>query len=220
MIAYIVLLDNAERRLPIQYAKRVVGRKMYGGQSTHMPIKVNMSGVLPIIFASSILSLPGTVQMFLSSRKYEGTFWEKFFNAFQSDSWWYAGMYFVLIIFFAYFYSTIQYNPIEMANNLRKNNGVIPGIRPGRQTSDYILRIISRLTLIGALMISVVALFPIVYSLICDAAIKPLTESGTDGGMSITMGGTSLIILVGVALETVRQLESQMMMRHYKGFLD
>ena len=220
MIAYIVLLDNAERRLPIQYAKRVVGRKMYGGQSTHMPIKVNMSGVLPIIFASSIHSLPGTVQMFLSSSKYEGTFWEKFFNAFQSDSWWYAGMYFVLIIFFAYFYSTIQYNPIEMANNLRKNNGVIPGIRPGRPTSDYILRIISRLTLIGALMISVVALFPIVYSLICDAAIKPLTESGTDGGMSITMGGTSLIILVGVALETVRQLESQMMMRHYKGFLD
>lgn len=220
MIAYIVLLDNAERRLPIQYAKRVVGRKMYGGQNTHMPIKVNMSGVLPIIFASSILSLPGTVQMFLSSSKYEGTFWEKFFNAFQSDSWWYAGMYFILIIFFAYFYSTIQYNPIEMANNLRKNNGVIPGIRPGRPTSDYILKIISRLTLIGALMISVVALFPIVYSLICDAAIKPLTEGGTDGGMSITMGGTSLIILVGVALETVRQLESQMMMRHYKGFLD
>lgn len=221
MIAYIVLLDNAERRVPIQYAKRVVGRKMYGGQNTHMPIKVNMSGVLPIIFASSILSLPGTVQMFLSSSKYEGTFWEKFFKAFQSDSWWYAGMYFILIIFFAYFYSTIQYNPIEMANNLRKNNGVIPGIRPGRPTSDYILRIISRLTLIGALMISVVALFPIIYSLICDATIKPLTDApDTTGGMSITMGGTSLIILVGVALETVRQLESQMVMRHYKGFLD
>ncbi len=220
MIAYIVLLDNAERRLPIQYAKRVVGRKMYGGQNTHMPIKVNMSGVLPIIFASSILSLPGTVQMFLTEDKYEGTFWEKFFNAFQGDSWWYAGMYFLLIIFFAYFYSTIQYNPIEMANNLRKNNGVIPGYRPGRPTSDYILKIISRLTLIGALMISVVALFPIIYSLICDAAIQPLTEGGTDGGMSISLGGTSLIILVGVALETVRQLESQMMMRHYKGFLD
>lgn len=218
MIAYIVLLDNAERRLPIQYAKRVVGRKMYGGQNTHMPIKVNMSGVLPIIFASSILSLPGTVQMFLKNTPGETTFWGKFFNAFQSDSWWYAGMYFILIIFFAYFYSTIQYNPIEMANNLRKNNGVIPGIRPGRPTSDYILKIISRLTLIGALMISVVALFPIVYSLICDAAIKPYGTS--DGGMSITMGGTSLIILVGVALETVRQLESQMMMRHYKGFLD
>ena len=218
MIAYIVLVDNAERRLPIQYAKRVVGRKQYGGQSTYMPIKVNMSGVLPIIFASSILSLPATVQMFISADKYKGTGWEKFFNAFQSDSWWYAAMYFVLIIFFAYFYSTIQYNPIEMANNLRKNNGVIPGFRPGRSTSDYIMKILSRLTLLGALMISVVALFPIVYSLICDAAIKPLGDS--DGGMSISLGGTSLIILVGVALETVRQLESQMMMRHYKGFLD
>jgi preprotein translocase subunit SecY len=220
MMAYIVLVDNAERRLPIQYAKRVVGRKMYGGQSTHMPIKINMSGVLPIIFASSILSLPGTVQMFLTESKYEGTFWEKFFGWFQSDSWVYAVLYFLLIIFFAYFYSTIQYNPIEMANNLRKNNGAIPGIRPGRPTSDYILRILSRLTLIGALMISVVALFPIVYSLICNAAIPPLTEGGDDGGMTISLGGTSLIILVGVALETVRQLESQMMMRHYKGFLD
>ncbi len=220
MMAYIVLLDNAERRLPIQYAKRVKGRKMYGGQNTHMPIKVNMSGVLPIIFASSILSLPGTVQMFLTESKYKGTGWEKFFNAFQSDSWWYAGMYFLLIIFFAYFYSTIQYNPIEMANNLRKNNGVIPGYRPGRPTSDYIFKIISRLTLIGALMISVVALFPIIWSLVCDAAIPPLNDGGSDGGMSITLGGTSLIILVGVALETVRQLESQMMMRHYKGFLD
>ena len=220
MIAYIVLLDNAERRLPIQYSKRVVGRKMYGGQNTHMPIKINMSGVLPIIFASSILSLPGTVQMFMKNQPAEDTFWGKFFDAFQGDSWWYAGMYFILIIFFAYFYSTIQYNPIEMANNLRKNNGAIPGIRPGRPTSDYIFKILSRLTLIGALMISVVALFPIVYSLICDAAIPPLTEGGDDGGMSISLGGTSLIILVGVALETVRQLESQMMMRHYKGFLD
>ena len=218
MIAYIVLVDNAERRLPIQYAKRVVGRKQYGGQYTYMPIKLNMSGVLPIIFASSILSLPATVQMFISADKYKGTGWEKFFDAFQSDSWWYAAMYFVLIIFFAYFYSTIQYNPIEMANNLRKNNGVIPGFRPGRSTSDYIMKILSRLTLLGALMISVVALFPIIYSLICDAAIKPLGDS--DGGMSISLGGTSLIILVGVALETVRQLESQMMMRHYKGFLD
>ena len=215
MIAYIVFMDNAERRLPIQYAKRVVGRKMYGGQSTHMPIKINMSGVLPIIFASSILSLPGTVQMFISSDKYEGTFWEKFFNAFQSDSWWYAGMYFILIIFFAYFYSTIQYNPIEMANNLRKNNGAIPGIRPGKPTSDYIMRVLMRLTLIGVLMLSVVALLPIVWSLICDAAIPPLTESGSDGGFSVTLGGTSIIIMCGVALETV-----QMMMRHYKGFLD
>ncbi len=220
MIAYIVFMDNSERRLPISYAKRVVGRKMMGGQSTHMPIKVNMSGVLPVIFASSILSLPATVQMFISSDKYQGTFWEKFFNAFQGDSWVYAILYFLLIIFFAYFYSTIQYNPIEMANNLRKNNGAIPGIRPGKPTSDYILRVLSRLTLIGALMLSVIALFPIVYSLICDLAIPPLTEGGEDGGMTISLGGTSLIIMCGVALETVRQLESQMMMRHYKGFLD
>ena len=220
MIAYIVFMDNAERRLPIQYAKRVVGRKMYGGQSTHMPIKVNMSGVLPIIFASSILSLPATVQMFLAPSKYEGTGWEKFFNAFQSDSWWYAGMYFILIIFFAYFYSTIQYNPIEMANNLRKNNGAIPGIRPGKPTSEYIFRVITRLVLIGVLMLAVIALFPIIWSLICEAAIPPLTKDGTDGGMSITLGGTSVLIMCGVALETVRQLESQMMMRHYKGFLD
>jgi len=220
MVCYIVFMDNAERRLPIQYAKRVVGRKMYGGQSTHMPIKVNMSGVLPIIFASSILSLPGTVQMFISSDKYSGTFWEKFFDAFQSDSWWYAGMYFVLIIFFAYFYSTIQYNPIEMANNLRKNNGAIPGIRPGRPTSDYIFRVLSRLTLIGVLMLSVVALLPMIWSLICDATIPPMTEGGNDGGFSVSLGGTSIIIMCGVALETVRQIESQMMMRHYKGFLD
>ncbi len=220
MICYIVFMDNAERRLPIQYAKRVVGRKMYGGQSTHMPIKVNMSGVLPIIFASSILSLPATVQMFIAADKYEGTFWESFFKAFQSDSWWYAGMYFILIIFFAYFYSTIQYNPIEMANNLRKNNGAIPGIRPGKPTSEYIFRVITRLVLIGVLMLAVVALFPLIWSLICDAAIPPLTEDGGDGGMSITLGGTSIIIMCGVALETVRQLESQMMMRHYKGFLD
>lgn len=220
MIVYIVFMDNAERRLPIQYAKRVVGRKLYGGQSTHMPIKVNMSGVLPIIFASSILSLPGTVQMFISSDKYQGTFWEKFFDAFQSDSWWYAVMYFILIIFFAYFYSTIQYNPIEMANNLRKNNGAIPGIRPGRPTSDYILRVLSRLTLIGVLMLSVVALLPMIISLICDAAIPPMTEGGNDGGFSVSLGGTSIIIMCGVALETVRQIESQMMMRHYKGFLD
>lgn len=220
MIVYIVFMDNAERRIPIQYAKRVVGRKMYGGQSTNMPIKVNMSGVLPIIFASSILSLPATVQMFISSDKYEGTFWESFFNAFQSDSWWYAGMYFVLIIFFGYFYSTIQYNPIEMANNLRKNNGSIPGIRPGKPTSDYIFKVLMRLVLIGVLMLSVVALLPIIWSLICDAAIPPLTEGGSDGGFSVSLGGTSIIIMCGVALETVRQLESQMMMRHYKGFLD
>ena len=209
MIAYIVWMDNAERRLPIQYAKRVVGRKMYGGQSTHMPIKVNMSGVLPIIFASSILSIPTTIQMFVNVK--EGSFWEGFFNVFSSDHWPYAIIYFVLIIFFAYFYATIQYNPVEMANNLRKNNGAIPGIRPGKSTSDYIGKIINRVTLLGALLISVVALFPILFQLGTSAA-------GVE--MQISMGGTSLIIVVGVALETVKQLESQMMMRHYKGFLD
>ena len=208
MISYIVWMDNAERRLPIQYAKRVVGRKMYGGQSTHMPIKVNMSGVLPIIFASSILSIPTTIQMFVNVK--EGSFWEGFFNVFSSDHWPYAIIYFVLIIFFAYFYATIQYNPVEMANNLRKNNGAIPGIRPGKSTSDYIGKIINRVTLLGALLISVVALFPILFQLGTSAA-------GVE--MQISMGGTSLIIVVGVALETVKQLESQMMMRHYKGML-
>ena len=209
MISYIVWMDNAERRLPIQYAKRVVGRKMYGGQSTHMPIKVNMSGVLPIIFASSILSIPTTIQMFVNVK--EGSFWEGFFNVFSSDHWPYAIIYFVLIIFFAYFYATIQYNPVEMANNLRKNNGAIPGIRPGKSTSDYIGKIINRVTLLGSLLFSVVALFPILFQLGTSAA-------GVE--MQISMGGTSLIIVVGVALETVKQLESQMMMRHYKGFLD
>ena len=209
MIAYIVWMDNAERRIPVQYAKRVVGRKMYGGQSTHIPIKVNMSGVMPIIFASSILSLPPTIQLFVKNPS-EG--WQKFFDVFASDHWAYGIMYFLLIIFFAYFYATIQYNPIEMANNIRKNSGAIPGIRPGKPTSDYIGKILSRITLLGALLISVVAIFPILYSQICSIFLE--------NGMNISMGGTSIIILVGVALETVKQLESQMMMRHYKGFLD
>ncbi len=209
MIAYIVWMDNAERRLPVQYAKRVVGRKMYGGQNTHIPIKVNMSGVMPIIFASSILSLPPTIKLFV---KNPSKGWETFFNLFSSDHWAYGIFYFVLIIFFAYFYATIQYNPIEMANNIRKNSGAIPGIRPGKPTSDYIGKILSRITLLGALLLSVIALFPIIYSQICGAVLE--------NGMSISLGGTSIIIMVGVALETVKQLESQMMMRHYKGFLD
>ncbi|HIT54011.1 MAG TPA: preprotein translocase subunit SecY [Candidatus Fimivicinus intestinavium] len=209
MIAFIVWMDNSERRIPVQYAKRVVGRKMYGGQSTHIPIKVNMSGVMPIIFASSILSLPPTIELFMTVE--EGSGWETFFNLFQAQSPFYAVIYFVLIIFFAYFYATIQYNPIEMANNIRKNSGAIPGIRPGKPTSDYISRILSRITLLGALLLSVVALFPILFSQITALVQKP---------MNISLGGTSIIILVGVALETVKQLESQMMMRHYKGFLD
>ena len=214
MIAYIVWMDNAERRIPVQYAKRVVGRKMYGGQSTHIPIKVNMCGVLPVIFASSILSLPPTIQMFVTLNPEESkmdAFWQGFFDIFQSTHWAYALMYFVLIIFFAYFYAAIQYNPIEMANNIRRNSGAVPGIRPGKPTSDYIAKILSRITLLGALLISVIALFPILFSQITALFDKQV---------NLTLGGTSIIIMVGVALETVKQLESQMMMRHYKGFLD
>ena len=215
MIAFIVWMDNAERRIPVQYAKRVVGRKMYGGQSTHIPMKVNMSGVMPVIFASSILSLPPTIQMFVDVK--EGSGWETFFGIFQATHPVYVVLYFVMIIFFAYFYAQIQYNPIEMANNIRKNSGAIPGIRPGKPTSDYIAKILSRLTLMGALLLSVVALFPTVFSQIVTAC---LDLGGVQEGMNISLGGTSIIIMVGVALETVKQLESQMMMRHYKGFLD
>ncbi len=213
MVAFIVWMDNAEHRIPVQYAKRVVGRKMYGGQSTHIPIKVNMGGVMPVIFASSILSLPPTLEMFIDN-KIKDTRWEDVFGVFHTTSWVYPVMYFVLIIFFAYFYAAIQYNPVEMANNIRKNGGAIMGIRPGKPTSDYIGGIIGKIILIGALLLSVVALFPILFSLLTTTAM------GKDGGMNITLGGTSIIIMVGVALETVRQLESQMMMRHYRGFLD
>ena len=210
MIAYIVWMDGSERRIPVQYAKRVVGRKMYGGQSTHIPIKVNMSGVMPIIFASSLLSLPPTIKMFVTIP--EDSNWNKyFFDLFDNTHWFYGLIYFLLIIFFAYFYAQIQYNPIEMANNIRRQSGAIPGIRPGQPTSNYIAKILSRITLMGALLLSVVALFPIVFSQVTTLAGAP---------MNIALGGTSIIILVGVALETVKQLESQMMMRHYKGFLD
>lgn len=200
----ITFMQDSERRIPIQYAKRVVGRKMYGGQSSHLPIKVALGGVLPIIFASSILSIPGTINLFA---KVKDGFWGAFFNAFDTSGWLYNVLYFILIIMFAYFYTTIQYNPIEMANNLKSNNGTIPGIRPGAPTADYIRNILSRITLIGALFLAVIALVPSVY--------------GSATGMGrMAIGGTSIIILVGVALETVKQLESQMMMRHYKGFLD
>ncbi|MGI6746043.1 MAG: preprotein translocase subunit SecY [Acutalibacteraceae bacterium] len=214
MLGYIVWMDNAEHRIPVQYAKRVVGRKMYGGQNTHIPIKVNMSGVMPVIFASSILSIPPTIEMFVQNKIKEDGFWDKFFGIFRADNWKYAVIYFLMIIFFAYFYAAIQYNPVEMANNIRKNGGAILGIRPGKPTSDYIGGIIGKIIIIGALLLSVVALFPIIFSIITEAAL------GEGNGMNITLGGTSIIIMVGVALETVKQLESQMMMRHYKGFLD
>lgn len=212
MIAYIVWMDNAERRIPVQYAKRVVGRKMYGGQSTHIPIKVNMSGVMPVIFASSILSLPPTIQLFVANKISEESFWNTFFGWFEPTSVVYGVLYFLLIIFFAYFYAAIQYNPTEMANNIRNNSGTIPGIRPGKPTAMYIQKIISRIILLGALLLSVVALFPTVFT--------QITSLVTSDGMNISLGGTSIIIMVGVALETVKQLESQMMLRHYKGFLD
>ncbi len=214
MIAFIVWMDNAERRIPVQYAKRVVGRKMYGGQSTHIPIKVNMSGVMPVIFASSILSLPPTIELFVSSKIKEDSFWETFFGWFAPTSVVYAVLSFLMIIFFAYFYAAIQYNPTEMANNIRNNSGTIPGIRPGKPTAQYIEKIISRIILLGALLLSVVALFPTLFTIITEAIL------GEGKGMNISLGGTSIIIMVGVALETVKQLESQMMLRHYKGFLD
>ena len=190
---------------------------MYGGQNTHIPIKVNMSGVMPIIFASSILSLPPTVEMFISN-KTNGTGWEKFFDLFSNDNWFYAIIYFILIIAFAYFYATIQYNPIEMSKNIRENGGSIPGIRPGDPTANYIAKILSRITLLGALLLSVVALFPILFTIITNWALDKFWTPGAT--MNISLGGTSIIIVVGVALETYKQLESQMMMRHYKGFLD
>ena len=206
VIWVIVFMNDAERRIPVQYAKRVVGRKMYGGQSSHIPIKVGMSGVMPIIFASSILSIPPTIQLFLGNRATSG-FWKGFFDAFSSTGWLYSFLYFLLIILFAYFYVTIQYNPIEMANNLRQSNGTIPGIRPGKSTSDYIGKVLSKITFIGSLFLAFIALMPILFG-------------ATTGMGSLSIGGTSILILVGVALETVKQMESQMMMRHYKGFLD
>ena len=219
VIVFIVWMTEAERRIPVQYAKRVVGNKMYGGQNTHIPIKVNMSGVMPIIFAGSILSIPPTIQMFIPSAKLaDSKFWTGFFKVFTSTHWAYGIIYFILIIAFAYFYSSIQYNPIEMSQNIAKNGGMIPGIRTGRPTSDYIARIISRITLLGALLLSVVAIFPIVFSQLTTLILTKTTVYAD--GMNVSLGGTSIIILVGVALETVKQLESQMMMRHYKGFLD
>ena len=203
VVAFIVWMTNSERRIPVQYAKRVVGRKMYGGQNTHIPIKVNMSGVMPIIFASSILMLP---TILLSFMKNETSSWYKFLSLFSVRGVFYAALYFGLIIAFAYFYTTIQYNPVEMANNLRKNGGSVPGIRPGKPTSDFIMKILSRITLMGAIFLGLIAILPIVI--------------GNVGGISISLGGTSILILVGVALDTVQNLESQMLMRHYKGFLD
>ncbi len=205
MIGFIVFMGDAERRIPVQYAKKVVGRKMYGGQNTHIPIKVNMSGVMPIILAVSILSLPSIIASFTGTP--QSGFWAGFLQAFSQDSWLYIILYFLMIIGFSFFYVTIQYNPIEMANNLRKNGGAIPGQRAGKPTADFIKRVLHKVTFIGALFLGVIALFPSLFG----------KFSGFTG---LTIGGTSVMIVVGVALETVQQIESQMMMRHYKGFLD
>ena len=204
VIWVIVFMNESERRIPVQYAKKVVGRKMYGGQSTFLPIRVSMSGVMPVIFASAILSIPQFIKLFVNPT--EG-FGKAILDAFSQQGWLYIVLYFLLILMFAYFYMSIQYNPLEMANNLRQNNGTIPGIRPGKPTADFIAKILSKVTLIGALFLAFVALVPIIYT-------------NVTGMYGLSMGGTSIIIIVGVALETVKQLESQMMMRHYKGFLD
>ena len=208
IIAFIVFMTDAERRIPVQYAKRVVGRKMYGGQNTYIPIKVNMSGVMPIILASSIVSLPSIIASFIYGNNVPGDgFWGSFFTAFRSDNSIYLLVLFILIIAFAFFYVTIQYNPVEMANNLRKNSGAVPGYRPGKPTSDYIKRVLSKVTLMGALFCGIIAVFPGIFGMLT-------------GFTGLTLGGTSIMIVVGVALEIVQQIESQMMMRHYKGFLE
>ena len=203
LVVFIVFINDAERRIPIQYAKRVVGRKVYGGQNTNLPIKVSMSGVMPVIFAQSIVSLPATICTFIG--KTEGKLYE---TLFASDSWVYVVMYGLLIFFFSWFYSTIQYDPTEMSNNLKKNGGFIPGFRPGKPTADFIKKVINKIVVFGAVYLAVVAGLPIVGGNLMA------------GVQNLAIGGTSVIIVVGVALETVKALEAQMLMRHYKGFLD
>lgn len=203
VIAFAVVLNNAERRIPVQYAKRVVGRKMMGGQNTYIPIKVNMTGVMPIIFASALVSIPGTIRSFFNV---QSELLIKILNVFNYNGFVYAITYLLLIIAFNYFYVTMQYNPVEIANNLRKNNGVIPGFRPGKMTQDFIQKVLGKITFIGAIFLGVVAILPII--------------TGNITGTGIQMGGTSLLIIVGVALETAQMLENEMVMRHHKGFLE
>ena len=203
LVVFIIFVNDAERRIPVQYAKRVVGRKMYGGQSTNLPIKVSMSGVMPVIFAQSICSLPATICTFFG--------WTKnwaYNNLFSSSSWAYIIFYFLMIFFFSWFYASIQYDPVEIANNLKKNGGFIPGFRPGKPTADFIKKVINKIVIFGAVYLGIVALLPII-----AGNLMPNIQY-------LAIGGTSVIIVVGVALETVKALEAQMLMRHYKGFLD
>jgi preprotein translocase subunit SecY len=204
-IVFIVIMTNAERRITVQYAKRVVGRKQMGGQNSYIPLKLNMSGVMPIIFASSVVSIPGTIGSFINVDQASHPFWYSFFNAFNYTSFAYVVIYLLLIVAFNYFYVAIQYNPVEIANNLRRNNGSIPGFRPGKPTSDFLTRTLSKITLIGAVFLALVAVLPIIL--------------GNLTGVSIQLGGTSLLIVVGVALDTTRSLDSFMTMRNHKGFL-
>ena len=206
MVVLIVHVNEAERRIPVQYAKRQVGRKMYGGQASTLPMKVNMSGVLPIIFAQTIASLPATIWAFVGIPE-EGTVGRSIYNAIDTKSVLYLIVYFLMIIGFSYFYATIQFNPVEISNNLKRNGGFIPGFRPGQPTSQFIAKVLNKVTLFGAIYLGIVAIAPLI-------AGKLLGNSG------LAIGGTSVIIVVGVALETVRALESQMMMRQYKGFLE
>ena len=203
LILFIIFINDAERRIPIQYAKRVVGRKVYGGQNTNLPIKVSMSGVMPIIFAQSICSLPATICAFTG--KTSGWAYKYLWS---NTSAFYAVVYFLMIFFFSWFYSTIQYDPVEIANNLNKNGGFIPGFRPGRPTANFIQKVINKIVVFGAVYLGIVALLPIVAGNLMS------------GVRNLAIGGTSVIIVVGVALETVKALEAQMLMRHYKGFLD
>lgn len=205
IIVLIVIVNDAERRIPVQYSKRVVGRKVYGGQSTHLPIKLNMSGVLPVIFAQSIASIPGTITAFVE--KWQDSWFARITS---TTSPWYAIFYFLLILFFSYFYSTIQFNPVEVSNNLKKNGGYIPGFRPGKPTADFIARVLKKITLFGAIYLAIIAVTPVILS-VCSETVR---------NAGVSLGGTSLIIVVGVAIETVKGLEAQIMMRHYKGFLE
>ena len=207
LVVLIVFISNSERRLPVQYAKRVVGRKMYGGQSTHIPIKVNMGGVMPIIFAQSIAMIPATIGAFAGWTTESGGFGGTLMMLFDTANPFYSVLYFLLIVGFSYFYATMQFNPVEVANNLKKNGGFIPGFRPGKPTADFILKVLNKITMFGALYLSIVA-------------IAPIITGNLFGYSSLAIGGTSVIIVVGVALETTKQMEAQMLMRHYKGFLE
>ncbi len=207
LVVFVVFINNAERRIPVQYAKRVVGRKMYGGQSSHIPMKVSMTGVMPIIFAQAIASLPATIGAFVPSAKVEGSGWNTFLKIFDTTSVFYIVVYFLLILGFSYFYATMQFNPVEIANNLKKNGGFIPGFRPGKPTADFIHKVLNKITLFGAIYLAIIA-------------IAPIVTGSVIGASNLAIGGTSIIIVVGVALETVKALEAQMLMRHYKGFLE